>query len=134
MVWLVCSVLLTLVGACGTVININRWRFDRRFALEVRAIVTAPSTGVADGAGAELPPPVARYRQLAVRDRAPVRSLRLRHGGTFRAPNTPVRFPGFDYGARRPAPGLGEHTAEVLAEAGYSAADIERLRGLGAVT
>ncbi|CAN5681124.1 CaiB/BaiF CoA-transferase family protein [soil metagenome] len=57
-----------------------------------------------------------------------------RHGDSFRAPNTPVRFPGFDYGARRPAPGLGQHTAEVLAEAGYSAADIERLRGLGAVT
>lgn len=56
-----------------------------------------------------------------------------RHGGSFRAPNTPVRFPGFDYGARRPAPGLGQHTAEVLAEAGYSAADIERLQGLGAV-
>ncbi|CAN5834660.1 CaiB/BaiF CoA-transferase family protein [soil metagenome] len=57
-----------------------------------------------------------------------------RHGGSFRAPNTPVRFPGFDHGARRPAPGLGEHTAEVLAEAGYSPGEIERLRGLGAVT
>lgn len=55
-----------------------------------------------------------------------------RHGAVFRGANTPVRFPGFDYGPRRPAPGHGEHTAEVLAEAGYSVEDIKRLRAEGA--
>jgi formyl-CoA transferase len=34
----------------------------------------------------------------------------------------------------RRAPGLGEHNAELLAEAGYSMADIEQLRGLGVVS
>ncbi len=34
----------------------------------------------------------------------------------------------------RPAPGLGQRTAEVLGEAGYSSGEIERLRGVGAVT
>jgi hypothetical protein len=36
----------------------------------------------------ELPAPVARYRQLAVGDRAPVRTLRLRHSGTFSTSQT----------------------------------------------
>jgi crotonobetainyl-CoA:carnitine CoA-transferase CaiB-like acyl-CoA transferase len=31
------------------------------------------------------------------------------------------------------APGLGQHTAEVLAEAGLDAAALERLRGAGAI-
>jgi crotonobetainyl-CoA:carnitine CoA-transferase CaiB-like acyl-CoA transferase len=34
---------------------------------------------------------------------------------------------------RRDAPGLGQHTSEVLAEAGLDAADLERLRARGAV-
>jgi crotonobetainyl-CoA:carnitine CoA-transferase CaiB-like acyl-CoA transferase len=34
---------------------------------------------------------------------------------------------------RRPAPRLGEHTAEVLAELGLSAAEIERLAAAGAI-
>ncbi len=33
----------------------------------------------------------------------------------------------------RMAPNVGAHSAEVLAEAGYDAAEIERLRGLGVV-
>lgn len=38
-------------------------------------------------------------------------------------------------GGEAPCPGgLGEHTAEAPAEAGYSPAEIERSRGLGAVT
>ena len=36
-------------------------------------------------------------------------------------------------GIRRPAPRLGEHTADVLAEAGVSAADVARLRKDGVV-
>jgi crotonobetainyl-CoA:carnitine CoA-transferase CaiB-like acyl-CoA transferase len=34
---------------------------------------------------------------------------------------------------RMDAPGLGQHTAEVLAEAGLDAAALERLRGAGAI-
>jgi hypothetical protein len=84
MAWLVCFVVVALIGALGTVINVNRLRFDRRFTQEVRALVAVPPTRAAFGATIELPPPVARYRQLAVGDRKPVQTLRLRHGGTFR--------------------------------------------------
>jgi crotonobetainyl-CoA:carnitine CoA-transferase CaiB-like acyl-CoA transferase len=35
--------------------------------------------------------------------------------------------------ARRPGPALGEHTDEVLAEAGFTSEQIEELHGCGAV-
>ena len=34
---------------------------------------------------------------------------------------------------RRPAPELGAHTAEVLSELGYSAGEIDQLRGRGVI-
>ena len=43
-----------------------------------------------------------------------------RFGGAFEAPATPVRFPGLEIEPRGPAPALGEHTAEVLAEVGLA--------------
>ena len=46
---------------------------------------------------------------------------------------SPVRFGGFDEGVRPAPPSLGQHTDEVLAELGYSAEDIARLRGAGIV-
>jgi crotonobetainyl-CoA:carnitine CoA-transferase CaiB-like acyl-CoA transferase len=45
-------------------------------------------------------------------------------GATFPAPAGPARFPGAEDGPRGPAPGLGEHTAAVLAEIGWSEAEI----------
>lgn len=53
-------------------------------------------------------------------------------GGTFRAPAGPVRFPGADDGPKGPAPTLGQHTDEVLAELGYSGAEIEAMKAAGA--
>jgi crotonobetainyl-CoA:carnitine CoA-transferase CaiB-like acyl-CoA transferase len=53
-------------------------------------------------------------------------------GDTFPAPAGPARFPGADDGPKGPAPRLGQHTAEVLAELGYSAAEIEAMKAAGA--
>ncbi|HVN00821.1 MAG TPA: CaiB/BaiF CoA-transferase family protein [Caulobacteraceae bacterium] len=50
-----------------------------------------------------------------------------RFGGAFEAPATPIRFPGLEIGPRRPAPDLGEHTREVLAEAGFAPEQIDAL-------
>jgi hypothetical protein len=128
--WLICFLLLTLVGASGTLINLNRLRLDRRFALEMRDLLAVPPTGVARGASVDLPPPVARYRELAVGDRAPVGSLRLRHGGTFRispgARPRPIQGiqvfgadpPRFSWlGTIRMAPGLWVHARDMLLHA-----------------
>lgn len=53
-------------------------------------------------------------------------------GGTYRSPAAPARFPGADATRRPPAPKLGQHTREVLAEAGYSEAEIEAMFAEGA--
>jgi crotonobetainyl-CoA:carnitine CoA-transferase CaiB-like acyl-CoA transferase len=46
------------------------------------------------------------------------------HGGRFRAPATPVRFPEGAPPVGRAAPALGQHTREVLEAAGLTADEI----------
>jgi crotonobetainyl-CoA:carnitine CoA-transferase CaiB-like acyl-CoA transferase len=53
-------------------------------------------------------------------------------GGSFKAPAAPVRFPATPTGPAGPAPKLGEHTREVLAEAGYDRAAVDALIAGGA--
>ena len=53
--------------------------------------------------------------------------------GRVRAPGIPVRMDGTPPSVRRAPPLLGEHTDEVLAEAGFSEDEIARLRRDGAV-
>ena len=55
-------------------------------------------------------------------------------GVAYRQPASPARFPGYDDAPKRPAPKLGQHTREVLAEAGYAAEEIDRLIAEGAAT
>ncbi len=53
-------------------------------------------------------------------------------GGTYRGPAAPAVFPGEAQGVRPPAPGLGQHTREVLTAAGYGEAQIEAMFADGA--
>lgn len=55
-----------------------------------------------------------------------------RHG-RYLVPNNPVRFTRARTGPRGYAPGLGEHTDEILGQAGYTPADIRQLRASGIV-
>ena len=50
-----------------------------------------------------------------------------KNGDVFRSPAAPVRFPGLDRPLNTPAPERGQHTAEVLGEAGYSTEEIEQV-------
>jgi len=52
---------------------------------------------------------------------------------SLRSVGTPFRLSATPAGLRRPAPGPGQHTDEVLGEIGYAAAEIARLRDEGAV-
>jgi uncharacterized protein DUF6544 len=129
MAWLVGFVALAFVGVLGTVVNVNRLRMDRRFTQEVRALVAAPPNRAPLGASVELPAPVARYRELAVGDRKPVHTLRLRHGGTFRMSPTAeprairgtqtftVDPPGFSWlGTISLGPGVWVHARDMLVQ------------------
>jgi hypothetical protein len=82
MVWVLA--VTAIVAGLGIVVHTNRGRFERRVADEMRALLAVPHSALAPPCVDGLPPPAARYRQLAVGDRAPVRTLRMRHGGTFR--------------------------------------------------
>lgn len=53
-------------------------------------------------------------------------------GGGFAAPASPLRFPGAEMAPPKAAPRLGEHTRQVLAEAGYGEAAIEAMLAAGA--
>jgi crotonobetainyl-CoA:carnitine CoA-transferase CaiB-like acyl-CoA transferase len=53
--------------------------------------------------------------------------------GRFELPGRPFVLSASPWALRRPAPLLGQHSDEVLAEAGYSAAEIAALREVGAI-
>jgi formyl-CoA transferase/CoA:oxalate CoA-transferase len=53
--------------------------------------------------------------------------------GTLKTLGCPIRLTGTPAAVRTPPPLLGQHSDEVLAGAGYSRADIERLHTLGAI-
>ncbi len=53
--------------------------------------------------------------------------------GPLRTLGTPIKMSATPLNPKRRGPMLGEHTDEVLAEAGYSGDDIEQLRSTGAV-
>jgi alpha-methylacyl-CoA racemase len=54
-------------------------------------------------------------------------------GGHMRQPRPQGRFHATPAALRRGSPGLGEHTDEVLGEAGFSAAEIAELREAGII-
>ena len=51
------------------------------------------------------------------------------HGGTFKAPGGPVRFPGADDGPKGPAPTMGQHTDEILTGLGLNPDQIAAASG-----
>lgn len=55
----------------------------------------------------------------------------VENGLTQLAP--PLKFSEFEFAVERPAPGPGEHSVEVLREAGYAEAEIESLRNAGVI-
>ncbi len=54
-------------------------------------------------------------------------------GDGLTQPAFPLKFSEFEFGIGRPAPRSGEHTEEILREAGYREAEIAALRGDGVI-
>jgi len=84
--WVAGWALVAVVGACGVVASTNSVRFERRVAREVREMETAAEAPILDRSRlAALPAPVQRYLNKALGARqGAIRTVRLRHGGTFR--------------------------------------------------
>jgi len=57
-----------------------------------------------------------------------------RKGQQTKLPALPLEMNGHRFGLRRPVPRAGEHTRELLAEAGYSGEEIEAMLSGGVVT
>ena len=53
-------------------------------------------------------------------------------GGSNLSPAAPAVFPGLEAGVRPPSPALGQHTREILAQAGYAEAEITAMYEAGA--
>ena len=61
-------------------------------------------------------------------------SVAFKDGAHAKIPRLPIEVGKHDFGLRRQAPGIGEHSAEILAEAGLSKAEVEDLRARGIVS
>ena len=144
--WLLFMSAMTLFGAAGVIVSVNQLRQQRLVAREMRALMAVPPSSTPRPTIADLPPPVARYRELALGDHPPVGTLKLRHVGTFcvslTAKPRPIRGlqlftsdpPGFVWSARvRMFPGLwvdardmavnGEGSMRVLLDSTVTIAD-----------
>jgi crotonobetainyl-CoA:carnitine CoA-transferase CaiB-like acyl-CoA transferase len=89
-------------------------------------------------ARAEVPyAPVRRPDELEgdphLRDTGQLVDTPLEGGRTACLPKLPYRSDRYEFGLRRPAPGLGEHTRQVLAELGFAEAEITSLAERGVV-
>jgi crotonobetainyl-CoA:carnitine CoA-transferase CaiB-like acyl-CoA transferase len=98
-------------------------------------LATAPTahwTKVLDDAGVPCGP-VYSYEQLfsdpQVQHREMVVHAEDAELGRVPHIRTPIRLSASDVAVRRTAPKLGQHTAEILAGLGYTAADVSSLRG-----
>jgi crotonobetainyl-CoA:carnitine CoA-transferase CaiB-like acyl-CoA transferase len=79
--------------------------------------------------------PVLDVRETFEHPQIRSRGLRLEPGDGKPTAQTgfPIRLAGTPAAYRRPAPGYGEHTDEVLGDAGYSSERIAALRTAGAI-
>lgn len=80
--------------------------------------------------------PILGYDEALVSEQAQARNMvmEMEHPveGTIRQLGFPVKLHGTPQQLRRPPPLLGQHTEEIMREAGCDAASIERLRAAGA--
>ena len=132
---------------CNDVVQCPEWLTDSRFETlpdrmahidelerEIEKITTTRTTSewveICDKAGVPGGPVLTYDETLAdphVIERDMVVDLEHPIIGPMRTVGTGARFSGLDFKVRAPAPWLGQHTAEVLAERGLSEEEIDRL-------
>ena len=105
---------------------------DARFAEGTTAewLGRLEAAGIPAGPILDLPAAFSTAQAQALGSRVPLEHPTL---GRVDQVGIPFELSGTPASIRTPPPLLGEHTAELLAEAGYAPAEIDRLRGLGVV-
>ena len=78
--------------------------------------------------------PVNDLAEAAADPQLKYRNMVARAGGRAVGPSSPFRFDGAHASALRPAPGLGEHTVEILAAVGIGEEEVSELRSRGVVS
>jgi len=73
------------------------------------------------------------FDDVAVKHIAPVLEFDHPRAGRVRVLKHPVRYSSGKAALRRTPPDLGEHTAEVLGELGYSSAEVDAMRAAGEI-
>jgi crotonobetainyl-CoA:carnitine CoA-transferase CaiB-like acyl-CoA transferase len=112
---------------------------EARLALMAEAIETRSSAEWLDRFDAEQVPcaPILRRADLLTHPQISANELIVEsehpHAGPMRQPRPAARFDATPASLRRPAPRLGEHSDEILAELGFPQQEIERLRRAGTV-
>lgn len=85
MLWGIVGIAVVAIVGIGAVVVVQGLRFERQVEREARALLAQPGGGAPDLAPLDaLPAPVRRYLEVCgASRRAPIRTARLRHGGSF---------------------------------------------------
>ncbi len=100
-------------------------RFDHDELLEILETIEVPFSPVAR--------PTDLFEDPQLNAGGRMLPVVMPNGKIAKLPRLPIEVGAHDFGLRRQPPRVGENTAEVLAEAGFSAAEIEALADAGAV-
>jgi crotonobetainyl-CoA:carnitine CoA-transferase CaiB-like acyl-CoA transferase len=116
----------------------NRLRVANRVALVVEIAAMVRERTSADWtrllAGADVPhAPVMAVDEAFAHPQVAARSMMVQSADGLKLVGNPIRFDGESPAVPRSPPQLGEHTADVLAELGYSVDDVARLRREGVI-
>ena len=84
MVWLVSLFIFAVIATIVVCAYLLRRHFEQSLREDVRTLKAMSQAFVPSSVGADLPPPVAHYRRVAVGELVPVHTMRMTHGGTFR--------------------------------------------------
>ncbi len=113
--------------------ELRQWHIDERLALTQTVLRTRPAQEWLDRLTREGVPcaPVltrtAMIQHPQVLQNGIVEEVEHPVAGRLRQARPAAQFSATQAGIQRPAPGLGEHTAEVLAEIGYTASEAQAL-------
>ena len=112
-------------------------RIAARIADIVRARPLAEMTAILEKIAVPFSPvakPVDLFDDPQLNHEGRLMDVQLPGGPATRLPRLPVEIGAHDFGLRRQPPAVGEHTGEILAEAGFDEAEIGALEADGAIT